>query len=61
MLLGIPFIAFPREDMGNFGVCRGSHRAVAEAVEAHGGYDALVGDGDENGFEHAWWAWMVVG
>ena len=38
------------ENMGNFGVCRGSRRAMAGAVEAH-----LVGDGDEIGFKHAWW------
>ena len=60
LLLGIPFTAFPnrKEDgpCGQFGVFAGSHVRLAEVIEAHGGYDGLIGGGDlASQFKHAWW------
>jgi len=54
LLVGIPLTTVATEWCGNFGVCPGSHVALAKAIEAKGGYDAFTGGGQ--GIHHtAYW------
>eukprot|EP00947_MAST-08B_sp_MAST-8B-sp1_P002655 g2655.t1 len=44
LLVGIPLTTTAVEWAGNFGVCPGSHVALAEAIDARGGYDEFCKD-----------------